>query len=294
MSDAILLLGHGSRDTDGVNEFLGLASAVRNKASLLVEAGVLEFASPVLPSIQYALDKCVSLGADRIAAVPVLLLEGQHAQGDMPNEIAKGLERFPQISLRLAPPLGIQKTLLEIIEDRIVECARNWEKESTAILLVGRGTTDAEANGDIYKIGRLLWERNHYPTVECSFSGTCAPLVPEGIERCVKLGAQRIIVAPYFINTGVLVKRIHTQAAEVMTKHPGVEIAVANQMGTHPKLVQLLLASAHSLINSSVVIENQPNGRTWRYLSTDYSHASTEVHSPHSHAQNGGPVHERI
>ena len=33
------------------------------------------------------------------------------------------------------------------------------EHADTAILLIGRGGSDADANSDFYKISRLLWEK---------------------------------------------------------------------------------------------------------------------------------------
>lgn len=277
MDDVILLLGHGSRDSAGVAEFLELVAAARAASERPVEAGVLEFAGPTIPSIQIAIDRCVAQGLTRILAVPVLLLNASHAQSDMPAEIARAQARYRGVELCLAEPLGIQRSLLEILEERIGEEMGNLvvrQEDSTAILLIGRGTSDAEANGDIYKIARLLWERNRFALVECGFAGTARPTIMEGIARCILLGARRILVVPYFINTGLLVQRIHTQAAQARDAYPEVEIAVCRHLGVHPRLVQLLLARAHAMADGDVVPADSPIGRTWRY-------------PPHHHHQSG-------
>ena len=268
MDDVILLLGHGSRDPAGVAEFLDLVTAVRAVSERPVEAGVLEFAGPMIPSIQSAVDRCVAQGFTRILAVPVLLLNAGHARSDIPAEIDQARARHPKVEARLAEPLGIQRGLLEILEERIGEEMGNavvCQEDSTAILLIGRGTTDAEANGDIYKIARLLWERNRFALVECGFAGTARPTIIEGITRCILLGARRILVVPYFINTGLLVQRIHTQAAQARDAYPEVEIAVCRHLGVHPGLVDLLLARARALADGDVVPADPPIGRTWRY-----------------------------
>jgi sirohydrochlorin cobaltochelatase len=277
VDEVILLLGHGSRDPAGVAEFLDLVAEVRAVSERPVEAGVLEFAGPTIPSIPCAIERCVAHGFTRILAVPVLLLNAGHAQGDIPAKIAQARARHPEIELRLAEPLGIQRRLLEILEERIGEEVGNLvvrQEDSTVILLVGRGTTDAEANGDIYKIGRLLWERNRFALVECCFAGSTQPTITEGIAHCILLGARRILVVPYLINTGLLVRRIHTQAAQAQDAHPDVEIVVCRHLGVHPKLVQLLLARARALADSDVAPADPPIGRTWRY-------------PPHHHHQNG-------
>ncbi len=277
MDDVILLLGHGSRDPAGAAEFLDLVAVVRAVSERPVEAGVLEFAGSMIPSIQSAVDRCVAQGFTRILAVPVLLLNAGHAQRDIPAEIDQARQRYPTNELRLAEPLGIQQSLLEILEERIGEEMGNaivCQEDSTAILLIGRGTTDAEANGDIYKIARLLWERNRFALVECGFAGTVRPTIMEGITRCILLGARRILVVPYFINTGLLVQRIQTQAAQARDAYPDVEIAVCRHLGVHPRLVQLLLARARALANGDVAPPDPAIGRTWRY-------------PPHHHHQNG-------
>lgn len=249
MDEMILLMGHGSPDPDGVREFFDLVEAVRASAPAgrRVEAGVLEFAGAHVPSIQEAIDHCVSAGATRVRAVPVLLFNAGHAQRDIPGEVARAQDRHPTLDLRLAPPLGLHPALLEIALERLSALQDNLAEgraEETAVLLVGRGTGDAEANGDLFKIGRLLWERNRRGMVECCFSGMAEPLVPAGIERCVRLGARRILVIPYFLNTGVLVKRIHDQARNARETYPDVEIAVGDHFGVHPNLVALLLERA--------------------------------------------------
>ena len=76
-------------------------------------------------------------------------------------------------------------------------------REETAVLLVGRGSTDPDGNREVFKIGRLLWEGRGYGWVEVCFVSLARPAVPEGIARCVTLGAKRVIVVPYFLFTGV-------------------------------------------------------------------------------------------
>ena len=247
----ILLMGHGSRDGEGALEFMELAGAVQQAIPKVpVEAGVLEFNGPVAPSIQEAIDRCAAMEAGRVLAVPVLLSNAGHAKNDMPAQIAQARARHPTLDLREAALLGIHASLLEIAEERIEQLGRRLgpaDPKETAVLLVGRGASDAEANADFYKIGRLLWERSPFGVVECCFISLAEPGVPAGIERCVQLGASRVLVVPYFINTGILVKRISEQALKAQECYPSTRIAVGEHFGVHPKLVQLILARAAAL-----------------------------------------------
>ena len=171
--DTLLLMGHGSRDADGVDGFLGLAEAVRSRADgWRVEAGVLEFPGPRVPSIQAAIDRCVQAGAERIAAVPLLLHDAGHSRDDMPAQLARARARHPHVEFLPAPPFNLHQALLDATEDRIRQVERGMppaDPSNTAVLLVGRGTTTPLANADFYKTGRLLWERLQYRLVECCF-----------------------------------------------------------------------------------------------------------------------------
>ncbi|HVA87425.1 MAG TPA: sirohydrochlorin chelatase [Candidatus Saccharimonadales bacterium] len=285
MGEMILLMGHGSRDPDGVEEFRDLVAAVRAAAprGWAIAAGVLEFAQPRVPSIQEAIDRCVADGADRILAVPMLLFNAGHAKEDMPAQIARARIRHPGLNLRLIRPLGMHHALLELAEERLSDLDRQLAPgrlDETAVLLVGRGTSDAVANGDFFKIGRLIWERNRYGLVECGFAGTAEPLVPAGIERCVRLGARRILVLPYFINTGTLVKRIHSQARAAQAVYPGVEIVSGAHFGVHPKLVQLLLTRSEARAGGIDEPDDGAIGSPWRYARVKHHRHDADTHHP--------------
>ncbi len=284
MNDVILLMGHGSADREGAEEFVQLVEAVLAESERPVEAGFLEFFGPVLPSIREVIDRCAAMEAERVLAVPVLLFYASHAKRDMPGQIVAGRERHPQLDLRAAPPFGTQAALLEITEQRIRELEEQLgliPHEETTVLLVGRGTSDPEANADFYKIGRLIWERNDYAAVECCFIAMTQPGVPDGIERCVRLGAKRVLVIPYFINTGVLVKRIEKQVLAVQERYPEVEIGVGEHFGVHPKLVQLILDRANALAQEGEGALEALSERTCLYRCGG---ASRHHHHHHEHA----------
>ncbi len=279
-----MLMGHGSADREGAEEFVQVVEAVRAESQLPVEAGFLEFFGPVLHSIEEAIDAVAASGAERVLAVPVLLFYAGHAKYDMPGQIVTGRGRHPRLDLRAAPPFGTQELLLEIIEQRIRELEERLgptAREETSVLLVGRGTSDPEANADFYKIGRLIWERNEYAAIECCFIAMTQPGVPEGIERCVRLGARRVLVVPYFINTGVLVKRIEQKALAAREQHPGVEIAVGEHFGAHPKLVRLILDRARALVEQG---NDALSERTCLYRCAAASRHHHHHHHEHVHA----------
>ena len=100
--------------------------------------------------------------------------------------------------------------------------------------MVGRGTTDPDANSNISKLARMLWEGMGFGWAEVAFSGTASPLVEPGLRRAAMLGFKRIVVFPYFLFTGVLIKRIYAACDKVAAEHPEIEIVKAMYLRDHP------------------------------------------------------------
>jgi sirohydrochlorin cobaltochelatase len=227
----IVLMGHGTRDLEGTAEFLGYADALRARTGEPVIPGVLEFPCPDLPDIQAAFDQAAASGLEEIVALPALLFFAGHTQDDMPGETARAQKRHAGLRIALAGPLGSDERLLSAVEDRLRPFALD---EDSAVLLVGRGSLYSDANADLFKTARMLWDRNRYGWVEAAFVSLAPPDVATGVERCRRLGARRVVVIPYFLNTGVLVKRIGRQALAA-----GAE--VAPHLGGHELVVEVLL-----------------------------------------------------
>jgi sirohydrochlorin cobaltochelatase len=242
--EAVVLLGHGSRDPEGAAEFLTIAQAVQAALPTVpVEAGVLEFAGPVAPSIAEAFARCVARGARRALALPVLVHFGGHATADMPLEAATAQTRYPDVEIRLAAPLSGHPALLDMLADRCAATPLGAARDAT-VLLVGRGSTSACANADLYASARLFRERGAYAEAEVCFVSLATPCVLAGLRRCVALGARRVIVAPYFVNTGLLVRRIAAQVEAARLFYPETQISVAAHFGPDPRLVAALLDRA--------------------------------------------------
>ena len=114
-----------------------------------------------------------------------------------------------------------------------------------AVLLVGRGTTDPDANADLYRAARLLWETTRdlgVRQVEAAFVSLAQPSVTEGLDRLRALGARRVAVLPFFLFPGVLPTRIRTQVAAWLAENRGaMRAAVAGVIGDCDELADLVL-----------------------------------------------------
>ena len=103
--EAIVLMAHGSRDTEGAGEFLTFANRLASRLARPIYAGFLELADPPIIS---AIDEAVQTGAKTIFAIPWLLLRAGHAKNDMPTAIQLARQRYPQVVIRYGTPLNMQ------------------------------------------------------------------------------------------------------------------------------------------------------------------------------------------
>lgn len=126
MNEGIVVLGHGSSsEVDAANEFLTvLAALIREKTGAQrLETAYLNRRSQ-RQGLKEAVEKLVAAGAKTVVVAPVFLTCGQHVQKDIPEEI-EDLKRFygGEVDFRLAPCIGPDPRLAEIVVERIGEAA---------------------------------------------------------------------------------------------------------------------------------------------------------------------------
>ncbi len=236
---ALLIAGHGSRDDDGTHQFHQLCQLVRGLAPRLpVAGGFIELAPPPLSE---AVAELAATGERDLVCVPLMLVAAGHAKNDIPASLARERLLHPGLRIRYARPLGIRPELVALADERIREAIEPGAETETTVLLVGRGSTDPDANADIAKIARLLFEGRRYPAVEHAFVSLAAPSVPQALERCRRLGAGRIVVCPYFLFTGVLERRIRAQAAEFAAARPELDVRVAGYLRPEERIAELVI-----------------------------------------------------
>jgi sirohydrochlorin cobaltochelatase len=229
---AVLLCGHGSRDPEAVAEFELAAGALRPRLPEFDFAtGYLEFARP---TIRDGLALLAARGARRILAIPGMLFAATHVKNDLPWEMNSFSAENPNIDVRLGRDLGIDPKLLQAAADRIAAAADSRIPLSeTLLVVVGRGTNDPDANSNISKLARMLWEGMGLGWAEVAFSGVAHPRVDAALMRSAALGFRRIVVFPYFLFTGVLVKRIYAQTDTVAALFPEIEFVKALYLRDH-------------------------------------------------------------
>lgn len=234
---AVLLCGHGSRDPEAIAEFEELAAALRPLLPAVDFAtGYLEFARP---TIRDGLAALAAAGAKRILAVPGMLFAATHVKNDLPWEINSFAAEHPEIEVRFGRDLAIDPQLLAAASGRIAAALPpgGAGRPETLLLVVGRGTNDPDANSNIAKLARMLWEGMGFGWAETAFSGVAHPRVDAALARAARLGFRRIVVFPYFLFTGVLVKRIYAQSDAAARSFPEIEFVKAPYLSSHPAVL---------------------------------------------------------
>ncbi len=236
----IMVCGHGSRDTGAVDEFNAIVGRLKERfPDHPVESGFLEFAAPI---IRTGLEKLREQGMKRIICVPSMLFAAGHVKNDLPSEINNFAHENPELDVRYGRELAIDSKLLRAAGDRIEAAlagvSDDIPRAETLLMVVGRGTNDPDANSNVSKVARMLWEGMGFGWAEVSYSGVAFPLVDAGLERAVKLGYKRVVVFPYFLFTGILVKRVYKWVDEAAAANPGVEFVKASYLNDHKGLIE--------------------------------------------------------
>jgi sirohydrochlorin cobaltochelatase len=235
---ALLIVGHGSRDPRGAEEFQELVSLVRARAPMPVEGGFIELSRP---PISECVNNLRERGAREVSAVPLMLLAAGHAKDDVPATLVREKLTHPDLDFHYGRALGIRPELLELMDERISAVVPEEEREGTAVLIVGRGSSDPDANSDLAKMARLFFEGRPYPLVETAFVSLAPPSVTEALERCKRLGAGHVAVFSYFLFTGVLEERIREQSRNFAEDNPEVEVRYAGYFGPDARVAALVM-----------------------------------------------------
>ncbi|SLN22569.1 Sirohydrochlorin cobaltochelatase [Roseovarius albus] len=239
----VMICGHGSRSQSAVNEFATLAEKLPPYLpdDWEMEYGYLEFANPV---IRDGLNKLRDKGCDRILAVPGMLFAAMHSKNDIPT-VLNTYSTKHDVDISYGRELGVDPKMIAAAGGRIQEAIDAANAASgevslhdTCLVVIGRGASDPDANGNVSKIARLLQEGMGFGWCEVGYSGVTFPLVEPCLQHVVKLGYKRVVVFPYFLFSGILIDRIYGFTDQVAAENPGIEFVKAAYLGDHPKVLE--------------------------------------------------------
>ncbi|MCP5085213.1 MAG: sirohydrochlorin chelatase [Rhodobacteraceae bacterium] len=239
----VMICGHGSRSQDAVDEFAVLAEKLPAylPPDWAVDYGYLEFANPV---IRLGLDNLREKGCDRILAVPGMLFAAMHTKNDIPTVLNTYAAKHG-IEVTYSRELGVDPKMIAAAGARVraaVDQANTDHGDlplhDTALVVIGRGASDPDANANVSKIARILWEGMGFGWCEVGYSGVTFPLVEPTLDHVAKLGYKRVIVFPYFLFTGILIDRIYGFTDKCADKYPEIQFVKAGYLNDHPNVLE--------------------------------------------------------
>ncbi|WP_299778779.1 sirohydrochlorin chelatase [uncultured Formosa sp.] len=212
MKKGILLCGHGSRTKTGTDSFKELVALLQARyTDYEVDYGFLEFNHPVYEA---SVERMYQKGIREIYALPVILFAGSHAKNDIPYEMNTIQSYYKDLTIKMGKHLGVNSFLLELAQKRVLEEESKHapiDRKDVCLMVVGRGTTDTDANSDVHKLACMLGEGMGFGFTTVAYSGTAYPNVTKSLELTSKMEFKRTIAIPFFFFTGILLERIYKQ-----------------------------------------------------------------------------------
>jgi len=292
-NDTILLVGHGSREASGNAEILLFAERWRARhPDWRIDVGFIEFADPLLdPALNHA-----ARNSGRVLVLPLILNAAGHVRQDIPSAIQRARKRHPDVQFLYAPHLAVSDPLLRILKRFLRQAMLQLDvpdPRTTGVILLGRGSSDRLANGDVARMARWLWEIGDHERVDLAFTGVTFPRLEKVVRDQVALGMMQIVVMPYYLFTGTLIKRIGRQMENLAAQYPQVRFAHTSYFGFEPEIARMLDERVHALKQGVGAIDLDRLMRPDPFRESEgYHHHHHHGHDHHGHGHGHGHGHD--
>jgi len=238
----IVLLGHGSDDPEGLDDFKEFAEKLSEYIQQPVRIAFLELSTPGMHSVFE--EAAIGAGSNgEVLVLPMFLGAAYHLKAEISQAIQQTREKFPNASIKYSTPLGFHRKLAELLKSRVDETLAETPQalpvEESTVLVVGGGSSDADSNSSVSKTGRVLYEIGGYAGVEVAYQRVTRPNTAEGVKRSFQLNTKQIIVAPYLLFRGTVHKNM-LKAANLVAQELDIELIHTRCLGPeHPLLVEV-------------------------------------------------------
>ncbi len=285
MSTTVLLVGHGSRQVAGNEEIARFAEIWRaQRPDLRVEVCFIEHGRVLM---EEGLDKAAA-NSRRVIVVPLILNAAGHVKMDIPQAVGAARTRHSGIEFRSTMPLGMGREIHAILRHRIDHLLKELagpDPRTTGIILLGRGSSDAGANGEIAKMARWVFEDRQHDLVDIAFTGITLPRLETVVQRQVKLGMTQIVIQPVYLFTGVLIDRIQQQVARLRLSYPHIAFALGSYFGFDAGIYTIVDARVreHAAMGSALDCDGCKYRAAAMHDDHDHHHGHAHDHDHHRH-----------
>lgn len=280
---AILLVGHGSRNREGNQEILHFAAQWRDRhPGRRIETCFIEHADVLLDA---GLDRAAH-GARRVVTIPFILNAAGHVKMELPAAIERARQRHPGVAFACARHLGMGREIFTVLKgqlDRLLKQLDMPDPRTTGVVLLGRGSSDAGANGELAKMARWLFEDGDHELVDLAFTSVTWPRLETVVQRQARLGMTQICIVPVYLFTGVLMERIKAQVERLQRQYPQIAFALGTHFGFDKGIFDLLDAKVGGQeLPEGALLEC--DGCKYRLAAeAEHLHDHSHTHVHHSH-----------
>jgi sirohydrochlorin ferrochelatase len=224
-SATLVLTAHGSADPRSAANACDVARQVaRMRPGLDVRVAFCEHNSPGLVEV---LNEC----SGEAVVTPLLLADAYHARIDIPRQIAgcSASDRVLQ-----ADVLGEDDRLVSVLRQRVAESMVSRLDDTVGVLVVAIGSSNPAANARTAEVAPKLATGTQWAAVATAFATRPERSLAEAVKRLQHQGAQRVVIAPWFLAPGRIPDRVERFARDA-------GITVAAPLGAHRLVAETML-----------------------------------------------------
>lgn len=234
-ASAVMLVGHGTKDDEGTQQFFQLGERLAERLSPQpVAVALLEFQQPTIPD---AWTRLVRQGVEHIHIAPLLLFAAGHAKQDIPHIARECQAATSRVSFDQARPISRHRSIVELVSRRIGDtlALSAAGSQSTALVMVGRGSTDPCAQTDMRVLSEVISRRIDVAKVFTAFYAMADPALPEVLERVASSGRfSEVVVHPHLLFTGRLYEAISRQVDQASNRFSEIHFRLSSYLGPDP------------------------------------------------------------
>jgi len=272
VKETILLVGHGSRDPNGNKEIEQFSEQWRAlHPDWNIEVCFIEFADVLLDK---GFDNAAK-NTSTVLVIPLILNAAGHVKMEIPEHLERARQRHPNVEFIYGKNLGVSMSLLDAVKRQLMQVMDSMampDPKTTGVIILGRGSSDKVANGEVAKLARWLFEERDHELIDIAFTGITYPRLETAVQRQVKLGMTQIAILPYYLFTGTLISRIAEQHKYLQSQYPQVRFGLGHYLGFEPEIFSLLDDNVKALQQPDKKPMMECDGCSYREFAQQHGH----------------------
>jgi sirohydrochlorin cobaltochelatase len=238
-------------------EWANLTHVLSQRLGIPVQSAFLDGSPSVGESIQIGITQ---YRPQHVVVLPLFISASSARKNNVHLIVEAAQDRWPDVWIHYGSAPGTHPGVISAYKQLIDS------KEDTALLVIGRGSRDAESGTELQQIAPLLWDG----IVETAFVGAVKPAV----ERLAQSGIKRVIALPYVLYEADLSRFIHAEIEQIHIS--GIEITLTAPLSIdNEDIMQAISDRYHEALS-----ELKRSGLTPRLHIHNHSHGLNAILPP--------------